>query len=60
MLPYVSESLWRKCQLRMNVLPECKRVIGDLSPTKGLSVRLDMKMMSLVEASAPGNVHAHQ
>lgn len=33
---------------------------GDLSPAKGLSVRLHVKMMSLVEASAPGNVCACQ
>lgn len=29
---------------------------GGLSPVKSLSVRLRMKMMPLVEASAPGNL----
>lgn len=33
---------------------------GNLSPTKGFSVRLHMKMMSLFEASAPRKIHACQ
>ena len=44
----------------MNVSLEASDMAGDLSSAKGLSVKLHMKMVSLVEASAPGNVRARQ
>lgn len=41
--------LWKRAN-------EMAGICGGLSPAQSLSVRLHMKMMPLVETSAPGNV----
>lgn len=60
MLPYVSQSLWKKCQLRIYQWKESERHGWGSTPAKGLSVTLHMKTMSVVEANVPGNVCARQ